>query len=254
MNSANRWDITALRERAFVFDESLKATKRAIEPAPDFWYPYGTVNNFLHLERLLHGENRYLLELAGGAPVADVGAADGDLAFFLEKEHGIRAHVIDHAPTNFNSMRGVRRLREALGSSVAIHDIDLDELHGLPEERFGLIFFLGILYHLKNPFHALESLARCSKHLVLSTRVAQLSPDKKTNFSKLPVAYLLHESESNNDPTNFWIFSEAGLRRIIHRSGWDVLELITVGKTEGSDPASQEGDERAFCLLRSRRV
>lgn len=247
-------DIADLRERAFAFDDHLKKVKAQAEPAAGFWYPYGTVNNLIHLDALLHGSNRQLLDLCGDQAVADIGAADGDLAFFLEHECGLRAHVVDHAPTNYNSMRGVRRLKEVLRSQVEIHDIDLDQLHKLPEERFGLIFFLGILYHLKNPYYALESLALRARHLLLSTRVAQLSPDRSTRIADLPVAYLLHETEANNDPTNYWIFSLEGLRRIINRTGWEIIEMMTVGKTQGSDPASQEGDERAFCLLRSRRV
>src|SRR5207237_2732461 len=121
------------REQAVAVKEALLARKRQIEPAEGFWYPFVTMANFDHLDLLLKGENRYLLELAGDQPVADIGAADGDLAFFLEQQHGLSVHVIDHAPTNYNGMRGVRRMRDALGSSVQIHDIDLDELHELPE-------------------------------------------------------------------------------------------------------------------------
>ena len=46
----------------------------------------------------------------------------------------------------------------------------------------------------------------------------------------------------------------AGLRRILHRTGWDVLDYMSVGNTTQSDPASPGGDERAVCLLRSRLV
>jgi tRNA (mo5U34)-methyltransferase len=212
------------------------------------------LNNLVLLDQLLSGKNRYLLDLAEGLPVADIGAADGDLAFFLEQRTGMTVSIVDHAPTNFNSLRGARLLKELLRSRVEIHDIDLDQLHHLPQESFGLVFFLGILYHLKNPYYALESLARRSKHLVLSTRVARLTPDKKTKLREVPVAYLLHETESNNDSTNYWIFSEAGLKRLFRRTGWDVIEYATFGDTKRSDPAATDADERAFCLLRSRLV
>ena len=48
------------------------------------------------------------------------------------------------------------------------------------------------------------------------------------------------------------MFSEAGLRRVLDRAGWDVLDFITLGNTTTSDPATNAGDERAFCLVRSR--
>jgi hypothetical protein len=58
--------------------------------------------------------------------------------------------------------------------------------------------------------------------------------------------------ETNNDPTNYWIFTEMGLRRIFSRTGWEVVSLITLGALVDSDPASAEFDQRAFALLRSR--
>ncbi len=249
-----RIDISTLRTEAAVFERELQAIKAAACSDPAFWYPYGTMNNLIMLDELLRGENRYVLELAQGKPVADIGAADGDLAFFLEQRYHVPIHIIDHAPTNFNSLRGARRMKEALASAVEIHDIDLDEYDDLPETSYGLVFLLGILYHLKNPFHTLEALARRSRHCLLSTRIAQFSPDRRVEFSRLPIAYLLDATESNNDPTNYWIFTAAGLKRICDRTGWDILEFKTFGDLKQSDPASQEHDERAFCLLRSRQT
>jgi hypothetical protein len=67
-----------------------------------------------------------------------------------------------------------------------------------------------------------------------------------------PVAYLLHPSEANNDPTNYWIFSEAGLRRILDRTGWDLCDYATTGFEQGSDPAHGDRDQRAYCMIRSK--
>jgi hypothetical protein len=44
------------------------------------WYPYKILANVVHLDGLLQGEYRDLDRLAQGRPVADIGAADGDLA------------------------------------------------------------------------------------------------------------------------------------------------------------------------------
>ncbi len=256
-------DIAEIARQARTFNASLDRTKRDLAPAEFGWYPYGTLTNFQHLDRLLSGPNRDLLALAGGAPVADIGAADGDSAFFLESL-GFDAHVVDNAPTNYNSCRGVRLLKQALDSKVTIHEVDLDARFDLPGQNYGLALFLGILYHLKNPYNALESLARNARHAVLSTRITRFNRPRKHAGAKgslnhervelqaVPMAYLVAPDETNNDATNFWIFSEAGLRRLVDRTGWDVLDFMTVGNTRDSDPASNEGDERAFCLLRSR--
>ncbi|MHB8689892.1 MAG: methyltransferase domain-containing protein [Solirubrobacteraceae bacterium] len=221
--------------------------------APFEWYRYEILGNLGHLDALLHGDHRDLARLAAGLPVADIGAADGDLAFSLERVFGWDVDIVDNAPTNQNGLEGARALRVALGSNVGIHDIDLDTQFQLPRERYGLVFFLGILYHLQNPYHALRQLAQRSDHCLLSTRVAHYAGSPATDISGLPIAYLVSPTETNNDSTNYWIFSRTGLDRIVSRAGWEVLERTYVGDVAASDPSSPDHDERAFMLLRSLR-
>jgi hypothetical protein len=253
-----------LLRNAHAFDRQLAALKR--ELAPDLpWYPYGTLNNFQHLAKLLGREGLDgLPDLAGGKPIVDIGTADGDTVFFLESL-GYEVDAVDYAPTNYNGCRGFRAMREARGSNARLHEIDLDAHFELPGERYGLAFFLGILYHLKNPLGAMESLSRLADHALVSTRVARYNVavdgrgvnglnSERVDISAMPLAYLVAPDETNNDATNFWMFSAAGLRRLFDRSGWEVLAWTSVGDTSQSDPASSDHDERAFCLLRSRQT
>lgn len=215
------------------------------------WYPYDILANLIHIEALLTNGNRDLGRLAEGLPVADIGAADGDLAFALEDLAGWQVDILDTAATNMNGLRGARALRDHLGSRVEIHDIDLDRQFGLPRERYGLVFFLGILYHLQNPYYALRELASHASHCLLSTKVARFAGPARTAIGELPVAYLVDPDETNNDPTNYWILSPGGLERLTRRAGWTILDRLNVGDTAGSDPATPEHDERAFMLLKS---
>jgi len=156
-------------------------------------------------------------------------------------------------PTNVNGLKGARMLKDALNSSVEIYDMDLDSRFVLPKENYDLVLFFGTLYHLKNPFYILEYLSTVTKFCFISTRIAKMSPDKKMVLADLPLAYLLDEKELNNDSSNYWIFSDKGLRRLLYRTGWDICDYMTVGNRNDSDPVSQEGDERAFCLVKSRK-
>lgn len=217
-----------------------------------FWHPYDSLSNLYEIGEILSGQNYDLLSLAGGYAVADIGAADGDLAFFLESCGIKNIHVIEYGPTSCNRLQGVRLLAKALNSSVAVHEINLDAFFELPKEQWGLVFLLGTLYHLKNPFYVLELLADNSRYCCLSTRIARFGPDRKTLLARLPVAYLLDEEECNNDVTNYWVFADAGLRRILKRSGWDILCYKAVGSNR-STPASMSDMERVFCLLKSRK-
>jgi tRNA (mo5U34)-methyltransferase len=250
-SSSARGRTSSLRELALTKEQELWKTKFAYRPKP-FWYPYATLRNIPVLERVLAGAGLDLLELCRGkyGRVADIGAADGDLAFFLE-ELGFSVDVVDNEFTNFNRLDGARILKEALNSSISIRSIDLDSQFTLFGEKYDAVFLLGILYHLKNPFFVLESLARMTRYCFVSTRIARQTSDGRP-LAPYPVAYLLGPQECNNDSTNFWIFSDEGLKRLIHRTGWSILEYTTIGDTNNSTPADPDRDERAFCLLQSK--
>ena len=245
-----RGGTSSLRDLALAKEQELWNTKLAYRPK-SFWYPYATLRNIAVLERLLAGTGLDLLDLCRGkyARVADIGAADGDLAFFLE-ELGFSVEAVDNDYTNFNKLEGVRILKNALSSPVTIRSIDLDSRSQLFPERYDAAFFLGVLYHLKNPFFILERLAHVTRYCFLSSRIARQAADGLP-LSKHPLAYLLGPEECNNDSTNFWIFSEEGLKRLIHRTGWSILAFTTIGDTNNSMPADPNHDERAICLLKS---
>ncbi|MFH0831123.1 MAG: methyltransferase domain-containing protein [Parcubacteria group bacterium] len=244
--------VDLLKEKLSDFEASIARARKAAEPVKFVWYPYGSLSNVVHLDRLLGGKLRDLSRLAQDKPVADIGAADGDFGFLLE-QLGLTVDIIDYAATNSSHLEGARTLKRQLKSKIKIYDIDLDSQFALPRRDYGLVIFLGILYHLKNPFYAMERLAMHADYCLVSTRIAQFSPDSKQNWSKSALAYLVGARELNNDPTNFWVFTEVGLKRLFDRAGWEVAAYMTAGDTVASTPSSMEHDERAFALLRSKR-
>jgi tRNA (mo5U34)-methyltransferase len=246
-------DISQFSAEVGAFRSFLEAARREIgDEIP--WYLYDILGNVAQIDALLHGENRDLGRLAAGRPVADIGGADGDLAFMLEAKAGWQVDLIDTAATNMNGLRGARALRDHLRSRVQIEDIDLDTQFQLPHERYGLVCLLGILYHLQNPFYVLRQLAEHADYCLLSTRVARVAGEHRTLVADLPIAYLVSPTETNNDATNYWMFSPAGLDRILARTGWAVLERLSAGDVVASDPSSPDHDERTFMLLRSARA
>ena len=249
--SRNRPPKSPLYQAALATERTLWTLKLAHRPE-SFWYPYPTLRNLKPIDELLTASGFTLPNLCRGVhgKLADVGAADSDLAFFLE-QNGFSVHAIDFEPTNFNRMQGIRILKEALNSAVTIRWIDLDSQFSLPSEQYDTIFLLGILYHLKNPFFVLEKLAGIARRCFLGTRIAKKTPDGHC-FAKYPVAYLLEPEECNRDSTNFWVFSGECLKRLIDRTGWNILAYTTIGDTINSTPADPAHDERAFCVLESK--
>lgn len=239
-------------DRAAQWQQRLLSAKSEPPTADRSWYAYDILSNLWHLQHLVDQLPESTLDLFREGRVADIGAADGDLSYFLE-HLGLTVDLIDWPATNWNGLEGARALGQRLGSrNVSIHEVDLDTQFRLPTERYDLVFFLGILYHLKNPFYILEKLATHSRFCFLSTRIARQTADRRLDLEQAPVAYLLDPEECNNDATNFWIFSAPGLIRLAERSGWHVRATYRVGDTEQSDPSSEEHDERMFLALESR--
>lgn len=179
----------------------------------------------------------------------DVGCGDGELSF-LFASLGSQITAIDLPSSNFNWMTGVRALRGRLNISIDIREMDVDSRFDLDGEPYGLALLLGILYHLKNPFHVLETLAKNARYCVLSTRVAARSM-AGTPMREEPLVYLLDHREANNDPTNYWVFSHQGLLRFAKRTGWRILDWRSVGCLSDSNQAASDADERMFLFLRS---
>jgi hypothetical protein len=238
----------ALVRKGMRFRRRFEAAKRAVEPVPFEWYRYDSFPNLFYIQHLTKCSSLSLDHLVGDDPVLDIGAADGALSFFWESL-GYRVHALDFSGSNMNRMEGIQRIAAYLTSDVQIEDSNLDGCFKL-ERQYGVVFFLGTLYHLKNPFYALEMIAHHARYSFLSTRVARLSTDRRTRLDSLPVAYLLEPAECNADVTNYFVFSPTGLLALVRRSGWVVRGAITSGAFD-SDPVSPEGDERMFLLLES---
>jgi len=213
------------------------------------WYPYDTLANLEHVELLLSQDlETFLKSACPNRRILDIGCGDGELAFFLESL-GYEVVAIDHPVYNHNGMQGVRALRAELGSSVEIHEVDLDRQFRLPHESYDTVIFLGVLYHLRNPFYVLEELAKRATYCLLNTRVARRFPNGDRMPKDVALAYLLNERELNQDKSNYFIFSEQGLRVLIQRSYWQIRHCLPLGDTLRSDPIRR--DERIFCLLKS---
>lgn len=234
--------------KAEEFIKNLKQVKDKINLTKG-WYPYPIMSNIFAIDQLLTGENRnFFSTITSNSLFLDIGSADGDLAFFWEKM-GFNMHILDFAQTNYNDLEGARTLKKALHSNATIIESNIDDQFKL-ESEYKVVFALGLLYHLKNPIYFLQKLACHAEYLFLSTRVTCFLPDGKTNVKDIAVAYLLSPRECNNDPTNYWIFSHEGLKRVLKRSGWQILDFTTFGSKGNSTPQDNDRDERAFIFAK----
>jgi SAM-dependent methyltransferase len=228
-----------------------EAKKSPLEPGVD-WYPYHTMAALRFLVPIFRVHFRDLARAAASGPMLDIGCGDGDLALFLATL-GCWVTAIDNPPTNYNWMKGVRALSSRLNLPVEIVEMNIDSQFTLPGGPYGFALLLGILYHLKNPFYVLETMAQHVRYCAISTRVATETMTK-TKIGGEPLAYLLDHREANDDGSNFWIFSPAGLRRLAKRTGWRVIGDTLAGCTKRANPIDPDRDARMFMFLESQRL
>jgi hypothetical protein len=65
-------DISQLLDLGFAFKQKLDQTKAGLAPAFD-WYPYDSLSNLVHLDHLLSGDRRRLLDLIAARFIRRVG-------------------------------------------------------------------------------------------------------------------------------------------------------------------------------------
>jgi 2-polyprenyl-3-methyl-5-hydroxy-6-metoxy-1,4-benzoquinol methylase len=239
-------------DRRAPFSKRLAEAKQEPLPLQLTWYPYDSMASIDHITPFLRGHFAEFERAFRAGPVIDFGCGDGDIPLFFASL-GCEVAAADNPPNNHNWMAGLRALRERLNLPVEIHELDADTAIQIPGGPYGLVFSLGVLYHLKNPYLALETLANHARYCVLSTRIADVTKSG-VPIKDEPLAYLLDHRETNNDPTNQWIFSPAGLERIVKRSGWRIIDQLTRGCMHASNPTDLDKDARKFLFMRSQRL
>jgi tRNA (mo5U34)-methyltransferase len=235
----------------FAFSKLLVEAKKEPLPLRLTWYPYDSMASIDHMAPFFRKHFGDFARAFESGPVIDFGCGDGEIPLFFASL-GCEVAAADNPPSNHNWMAGVRALRERMKLPVAVHELDADYATQLPGGNYGLAISLGVLYHLKNPYLALETLAKHCRYCVLSTRVADVTKSGVA-IKNEPLAYLLDHRETNNDPTNQWIFSPVGLERIAKRSGWRVLDRLRFGAAT-ANPTDLDKDARAFLFMRSERL
>jgi len=143
----------------------------------------------------------HLPETLHGLTVLDIGAWDGFFSFECERRGAARVVAADHFSWHgpgWGTKAGFTLAREALGSRV--EDIDIDVMDLAPERigTFDVVLFLGVLYHLRHPYLALERVASVTRDRLILETVVDL-----VGFSRPAMAFY-PDRELNNDPTNWW--------------------------------------------------
>jgi tRNA (mo5U34)-methyltransferase len=162
-----------------------------------------------------------------GLTVLDVGCNAGFYAFELKRRGAARVLAVDHDP---RYLRQAELARAQLGLDVEFRRLEAYQVDRLAPERFDLVLFLGVFYHLRHPLYALEQVARRVRGRLLFQTMERgpaggaVAPDyplaEREVFlgERYPRMYFVEDAYAG-DATNWWIPNPAATRAVLRSCG-----------------------------------
>jgi tRNA (mo5U34)-methyltransferase len=196
------------------------------------WYhqielPDGTVTPGINLSKatLAQYEEMGLPARFDGLRVLDIGCADGFYSFLAETRGAAEVIAVDY---RLPTASGFSVAADILGSKVRHVVANVYDLDPALLGTFDFVFFIGVLYHLRNPLLALDrvrAMARTGGQVLVETHVidwpfrtklieAGLPPENADVIVGLPMWDFYKGDSLNGDFSNKWAPTLAGLHHI----------------------------------------
>jgi len=201
-----------------------------VRTAPDhflFNYPGGKFRRFEHI----------LPADLTGKSVLDIGCNAGFYSFEMKRRGADRVLGIDHDQRYLDQARFAA---DVLGAEVEFRLGEVWDVAALGE-RFDLVIFMGVLYHLRHPLLALDLIREhAASDLLLyqsltagTEAVVEPAPDydffdgvQALEQEGWPLMYFV-EKRLAGDPTNWWVPNSACNAAMLRSAGFDIVEQPT---------------------------
>lgn len=156
-----------------------------------------------------------LPERLDGQSVLDIGPWDGFYSFECERRGAAQVTCTDTwDPAHFVTSEGFAVAHRALKSRVVPLRVSLYDLDPGIHGTFDLVLFLGVLYHLTNPFEALQRL----RPLTRKTLIIETASDML--FTLSPALRFYPNTELGQDGTNWFAPNAAALVGMCRAAGF----------------------------------
>jgi tRNA (mo5U34)-methyltransferase len=169
-----------------------------------------------------------------GKSVLDVGSGDGFFSFECEARGAVRVVALDTASFR-SSGPAIGILRELFASRVELVDGDISEPATMAGLHADVVLFLGVLYHLQDPFLALRRLRQVvGETLYLETHVVQPDLSRLVPFGddEPPIMMFYEADELAGDPSNWWGPNLSCLIGMLRAAGFERPEVLSHTRRE----------------------
>jgi tRNA (mo5U34)-methyltransferase len=168
-----------------------------------------------------------------GRTVLDIGCNGGFYSIEMKRRGADRVVAVD---TDERYLAQARFAADVAGANI---EFRMMSVYDLPElaERFDIVLFMGVLYHLRHPLLALDILHDyATSDLLVFQSMLRGSPDAtpvKRDYdfretaqfdqASYPVMYFV-EHRYARDPTNWWIPNRACAEAMLRSAGFDIVD------------------------------
>lgn len=172
-------------------------------------------------------------ENLAGLRVLDIGCSEGYFTFEAERRGAAEVVAIDSSP---DSIRRFNICREALGLHAQGFLTNVYDLSPKTFGTFDLVFFYGVLYHLRHPLLALEKiLAVCTGTMLFQTATFDDQRDAETPVARFfPQGFMSGTKEKPIfDPTVFWMPNLACAKGLLENAGFIDVQVVSPERFTG---------------------
>lgn len=165
-----------------------------------------------------------------GQRVLDVGCSDGFYSFEAERRGATEVVAVDDESSLLAGHgNGFTVASDLIGSKVNYTVGDVHSLGETLEGPFDTIFFINVLYHVKNPMLAMEQLRSVAKpgatlylKTLFSLDIRKWFRDRRYGFDlgRQPKFMFYPSTELGGDPTNWWAPNRPGVEALLQSTGW----------------------------------
>lgn len=168
-----------------------------------------------------------------GRTVLDIGCNGGFYAIEMKRRGADRVVAVDFDDTY---LAQARFAAEVSGADIEFRKLSVYDV-ALLKERFDIVLFMGVLYHLRHPLLALDLIwEHVAGDLLVFQSMLRGPADVLPLQDDYPFSAVEHferpgyprmvfvENKYSNDETNWWIPNRAGAEAMLRSAGFTVLE------------------------------
>ena len=221
------WTPTAIEERVKQLGKWChNLDLRGVQTAPDHFlgdYPRFKFKNFAHaIPQDLRGKS-----------VLDIGCNAGFYSIEMKRRGADRVVGIDFDETYLDQARFAAEVSQM---EIEFRKLSVYDVGGFGE-KFDVVIFMGVLYHLRHPLLALDLIREhVAKDLMIFQSMQRGSdevfeteedyPFSETGVFEdedFPCAYFI-EKKYSEDPTNWWIPNRSCAEAMLRAAGFKIVE------------------------------